>query len=87
MSERGGERKQFFKKRMLKKPYNNKKEKNQPTSERAEKLKLNPKAPAPEGTVEFLNINQLKKNTVRGLLRKRAKKYECKSNSPYIDDV
>lgn len=31
-----------------------------------------------EGTVEFLNINMLKKNSVRGLLRKRAKKYECK---------
>lgn len=30
-----------------------------------------------EGTVEFLNINMLKKNSVRGLLRKRAKKYDC----------
>ena len=28
-----------------------------------------------DGTVEFLNINELKKKSVRGLLRKRAKKY------------
>ena len=29
-------------------------------------------------TVEFHDFNQLKKKSVRGLLRKRAKKYECK---------
>ncbi len=29
-------------------------------------------------TVEFSNFNQLKKKSVRGLLRKRAKKYDCK---------
>jgi hypothetical protein len=29
-----------------------------------------------EGTVDFMDINLLKKNSVRGLLRKRAKKYE-----------
>lgn len=31
-----------------------------------------------EGTVDFLNVNILKKNSVRGLLRKRAKQYECR---------
>jgi hypothetical protein len=28
--------------------------------------------------VEFEDINQIKRKSVRGLLRKRAKKYECK---------
>lgn len=31
-----------------------------------------------DGTVEFLNINELKKKSVRGLLRKRAKKYSMR---------
>ncbi len=31
-----------------------------------------------DGTVEFSNFNMLKKKHVRGLLRKRAKKYDCK---------
>lgn len=30
------------------------------------------------GVVEFENFDKLKKKNVRGLLRKRAKKYECK---------
>lgn len=29
------------------------------------------------GIVEFEDINKLKKKKIRGLLRKRAKKYEC----------
>ena len=29
------------------------------------------------GTVDFHDINQLKKKSVRGLLQKRAKKYAC----------
>ena len=29
------------------------------------------------GVVEFEDFNKLKKKNVRGLLRKRAKKYEC----------
>ena len=33
-----------------------------------------------DGTVEFLNINELKKKSVRGLLRKRAKKYSKSSD-------
>lgn len=30
------------------------------------------------GTVEFEDVNKLKNKNVRGLLRKRAKRYECK---------
>lgn len=28
--------------------------------------------------VDFENVNQIKKKAVRGLLKKRAKRYECK---------
>lgn len=55
--------KKFFKKRSQK---THQKQKELPSQEHA-----------PEGTVEFHNFNQLKKKTVRGLLRKRAKKYDC----------
>lgn len=34
-----------------------------------------------EGVVDFENINAIKKKSVRGLLRKRAKKYESESDS------
>ena len=33
------------------------------------------------GVVDFQNINEIKKKSVRGLLRKRAKKYESESDS------
>ena len=33
-----------------------------------------------DGVVEFHNINAIKKKSVRGLLRKRAKKYESESS-------
>ena len=39
---------------------------------------MNNNAEAKDGTVDFMNVNILKKNSVRGLLRKRAKKYDCK---------
>ena len=34
-----------------------------------------------DGVVEFHNVNAIKKKSVRGLLRKRAKKYESESDS------
>ena len=37
------------------------------------------------GVVDFENINQIKKNAVRGLLKKRAKKYEEDSESADSD--
>lgn len=37
-------------------------------------------------TVDFENINQIKKNSVRGLLRKRAKQYESASESYSSED-
>lgn len=40
-------------------------------------LKEDSKQAAGSGVVEFEDFNKLKKKTVRGLLRKRAKKYEC----------
>ena len=30
-----------------------------------------------EGVVDFEDVNKIKKKNVRGLLRKRARKYEC----------
>lgn len=39
---------------------------------------------APPSTVEYANFNLLKKKSIRGLLRKRAKKYECKYYWIYI---
>lgn len=32
---------------------------------------------AEKNVVDFENVNRIKKNSVRGLFRKRAKKYEC----------
>ena len=34
----------------------------------------------PTGVVDFENVNAIKKKSVRGLLRKRAKKYESESD-------
>ena len=39
---------------------------------------VNNNAEAKDGTVDFMNVNILKKKSVRGLLKKRAKKYDCK---------
>ena len=41
---------------------------------------VNNNAEAKDGTVDFMNVNILKKKSVRGLLKKRAKKYDCKIN-------
>ena len=42
--------------------------------------------PVPKGVVDFQNINEIKKKSVRGLLRKRAKRYESESDSSETDD-
>lgn len=39
-----------------------------------------------DGTVEFSNFNLLKKKTVRGLLRKRAKKYDSDEDDEAAGD-
>ena len=41
----------------------------------------------PSKTLEFTNLNQLKKKSVRGLLRKRAKKYECTSLPTFFNPI
>ena len=38
-------------------------------------------------TVDFENVNQIKKKSVRGLLKKRAKKYESASEDSDVEDV
>ena len=38
------------------------------------------------GVVDFQNVNEIKKKSVRGLLRKRAKKYESESDSSEVED-
>ena len=45
---------------------------------------VNNYAEAKDGTVDFMNVNILKKKSVRGLLKKRAKKYDCKQHSRMI---
>jgi hypothetical protein len=57
------------KKRFIKKGYSNDKSDDRPPKQ--EEITTRD-----DGTVEFLNINMLKKKTVRGLLRKRAKQYD-----------
>lgn len=42
--------------------------------------------PVPKGVVDFQNINEIKRKSVRGLLRKRAKRYESESDSSETDD-
>lgn len=42
--------------------------------------------PVPKGVVDFQNINEIKRKSVRGLLRKRAKRYESDSDSSETDD-
>jgi hypothetical protein len=44
---------------------------------------VNNNAEAKDGTVDFMNVNILKKKSVRGLLKKRAKKYDCKINTQH----
>lgn len=79
MSDRQGGK--VFKKRadkLHKKNYKKEKALNkEPQTAKREQL-MTPSQTPQEGTVEFLNINMLKKNSVRGLLKKRAKKYDCK---------
>ena len=40
-----------------------------------------------ERTVDFQNFNEIKKKAVRGLLRKRAKKYTEEKNSSSDEEV
>ena len=69
--ERPGFKKQF---NVKKRPgTGNKHFKKEGQSSKEEEIKHNT-----DGTMEFLNLNMLKKKSVRCLLRKRAKKYECK---------
>jgi hypothetical protein len=37
-----------------------------------------------KGVHDFENVNMIKKNSVRGLFRKRAKKYECTLINDYF---